>query len=96
VVEFKITGLDKPPNKGRISQMADDRMRKDNLDKNMGGAGQKDQDKYGQKTPGRSQHDDDLSQGQRGAGQRDQGHMKEDPSKSDKSGGQGGQNRPNR
>ena len=32
---------------GGINTMADDRMRNDDLDKNMGGAGQKDQDKYG-------------------------------------------------
>ena len=78
--------------------MADDRMRNnDDLDRNMGGAGQKDQDKYSQKTPGRSQHDDE-STGQRGAGQRgDQGHMKDDLGGSEKSGaGQGGQNRQNR
>jgi hypothetical protein len=97
VVEVKITGLDKPPNKGRISQMADDRMRNnDDLDRNMGGAGQKDQDKQGQQSPGRSQQpNDDMSTGQRGAGQREQGH-KEDFSKSDKGAGQGGQNRQNR
>lgn len=79
--------------------MADDRMRNnDDLDRNMGGSGHKDQDKYSQKTPGRSQQDEDLSQGQRGAGQRgDQGNMKDDLGHSDKSGGgQGGQNRQNR
>jgi len=77
--------------------MADDRMRNnDDLDRNMGGTGQKDQDKYGQKSPGRSQQEDDLSKGQRGAGQRgEHGHMKDDLG--DKGAGQkGGQNRPNR
>jgi len=80
--------------------MADDRMRNnDDLDRNMGGAGQKDQDKYSQKTPGHGQQQDDASMGQRGAGQRgEQGHMKDEFGGSGKSGGagQGGQNRPNR
>jgi hypothetical protein len=63
--------------------MADDRMRNnDNLDRNMGGAGQKDQDKYGQKSPGRGQQDDEFTKGQRGAGGSNIG--------------QGGQNRQNR
>lgn len=79
--------------------MADDRMKNDNLDRNMGGAGQKDQDKFGQQTPGRNkQEDDEFSTGQRGAGQRgEQGHMKDDFGTSEKSGtGQsGGQNRKN-
>ena len=78
--------------------MADDRMRNnDDLDRNMGGAGQKDQDKYSQKTPGRGQQHDDQSTGQRGAGQRgEQGHMKDDLAGSEKGAGQGGQNRQNR
>jgi hypothetical protein len=75
--------------------MPEDRMRNDDLDRKMAGGGQKDQDKYSQKTPGRSQQDDNMSTGQRGAGKHgDQGHMKDD---SEKSGaGQGGQNRQNR
>jgi hypothetical protein len=75
--------------------MADDRMRKDDLDRNMGGAGQKDQGNFGQKSPGRKE-DDDLHTGQRG-GQNEPSHNKEDFGSSEKSGGgQGGQNRPNR
>ena len=53
--------------------MADDRMRNQDLDKNMGGAG-KDQDNFGQQTPGRGQQDD-LKTGQRGAGQGQQGQQ---------------------
>jgi hypothetical protein len=74
--------------------MADDRMKKDDLNKNMG---QKNQG--GQKTPGHGQQEDDMSTGQRGASQRgDQGHKKDDFGTSEKSGaGQGGgQNRQNR
>lgn len=48
--------------------MADDRMRNDDLDKNMGGAGQ-DKENFGQQTPGRNKQDDDLRTGQRGAHQ---------------------------
>lgn len=78
--------------------MADDRMRNnDDLDRNMGGAGQKDQDKYGQKSPGRGQQEDDFTKGQRGAGQRgEQDHMKDDFGTSGSNVGQGGQNRQNR
>ncbi|HEY2964591.1 MAG TPA: hypothetical protein VGJ37_19395 [Pyrinomonadaceae bacterium] len=76
--------------------MADDRMRNDDLDRNMGGAGQKDD--FGKQTPGRKQKDD-LSTGQRGAGQHNEpGHIKDDYGTSERSGGgqggrQGGQNR---
>ena len=45
--------------------MGDDRMRNDDLDRNMGGAGQQNKDEFGQQTPGRKQQDD-LSTGQRG------------------------------
>lgn len=45
--------------------MADDRMRNDDREKNMGGAGQQNKDEFGQQTPGRKQQDD-LSTGQRG------------------------------
>ncbi|HEY8410509.1 MAG TPA: hypothetical protein VIK76_03875 [Pyrinomonadaceae bacterium] len=79
--------------------MADDRMKNKDLDKNMGGAGQKDQGNLGQQTPGRNKQDDEFSTGQRGAGQGgEQGHMKDDFGTSEKSGtGQsGGQNRQNR
>ena len=78
--------------------MADDRMRNDDLDRNMGGAGQKDQDKYGQQSPGRNKQDDEFTSGQRGAAQRGEpGHIKDDFGTSEKSGaGQGGQDRQNR
>jgi hypothetical protein len=78
--------------------MADDRMKNKDLDKNMGGAGQKDQGNLGQQTPGRSKQDDEYSTGQRGAGQQgEQGHMKDDFGTSEKGAGQsGGQNRQNR
>jgi hypothetical protein len=75
-------------------------MRNDDLDRNMGVAGQKDKDNYGQQSPGRNQQDDEFSRGQRGAGQHgEQKHMKDDFGTSEKSGGgqgQGGQNRQNR
>ena len=60
--------------------MADDRMKKDDRDMNLGGAGQKNEGNYGQKTPGRGQQDDDeFSQGQRGTSQRSEpDHMKDD------------------
>jgi hypothetical protein len=60
--------------------MADDRMKNDDRDMNLGGAGQKNQGNYGQKTPGYGQQDDDeFSQGQRGTSQRSEpGHMKDD------------------
>jgi hypothetical protein len=84
--------------------MADDRMRNDDLDRNMGGAGQN-KENYGQQTPGRNKQDDDLKTGQRGAGQGQQGqqghqnepgHMKDDFGTSGNEGtGQGGQNRGN-
>ena len=79
--------------------MADDRMKHDDRDLNLGGAGQqKDQGNMGQKTPGRGlQDDDDLSGGQRGAGQRgEQRHMKDDLGSKEQGKGQGGQNRQNR
>ena len=56
--------------------MADDRMRNDDLDRNMGGAGQN-KDEFGQQTPGRHQQDD-LSTGQRGGGQGQQNQPKHD------------------
>ena len=76
--------------------MADDRMRNDDLDRNMGGAGQRNKDDFGQQTPGRKQQDD-LSTGQRGMGQGQQNqprHEEED----DFGGGQtgGGQRNQNR
>jgi hypothetical protein len=82
------------------TEMADDRMRNDDLDRNMGGAG-KDKDNFGQQTPGRNKQDDDLRTGQRGAGQghdqeNEPGHMKDDFGTSGNKGqGQGGQNRGN-
>ena len=78
--------------------MADDKMRNDDLDRNMGGAGQKNQGDYGkQQSPGRNKQDD-LSTGQRGTGQGQHGqqseprHIKDDFGTSEKSGGKG-QNR---
>ena len=79
--------------------MADDRMRNDNLDRNMGG--QQNQGDYGkgQQSPGRHKQDDDFSTGQRNAGQRgtekqgEQKHVKDDIGTSEKSdAGQGGRN----
>ena len=84
--------------------MADDRMRNDDLDKNMGGAGQN-KENYGQQTPGRNKQDDDLKTGQRaGQGQQGQqghqnqpGHFEDDSGTSgNKGAGQGGENRGNR
>ena len=72
--------------------MADDRMKNDDLDRNMGGAGQRNKDDFGQQTPGRKQQDDDLSTGQRGTGQGQKNepqHIEDDfgtGNKSDKSG----------
>lgn len=80
--------------------MADDRMRNDDLDRNMGGAGQRNKDDLGQQqSPGRNQPDD-LASGQRsGQGQQNQPrHIEDDfgtAEKQDKP-GQGGQNRQNR
>jgi len=99
VLNYVIPDCKSTIEQGEESQMADDRMKNDDLDRNMGGAGQKDQGNYGQKTPGRGQQEDDeFSTGQRGAGQRgEQGHMKDDFGTSEKAGGgQGGQNRQNR
>ena len=79
--------------------MADDRMRNDDLDRNMGGAGQRNKDDFGQQTPGRH-NQDDLSTGQRGQGQEGQRqgqrnepqHIEDDFGTGKKS-DQGGQNR---
>ena len=77
--------------------MADDRMRNDDLDRNMGGAGQQ-KDNYGTQSPGRKQQDD-LSTGHRGADQHKDADMDDDFGGSKKSGAgqqggrQGGQNR---
>ena len=61
--------------------MADDRMRNDDLDRNMGGQ-QKGQGDYGkgQQSPGRNKQDEDLSTGKRDAGQQqgEQKHIKDD------------------
>lgn len=82
--------------------MADDRMRNDDLDRNMGGgAGQRNKDDYGQQqSPGRKPQDD-LSTGQRGTGQGQQNqpkHIEDDFGTADKQDkfGQGGENRQNR
>lgn len=82
--------------------MADDRMRNDDLDRNMGG--QHKQEDYGkQQSPGRNKQDDDLRTGQRaGQGQQHQpGYQKDEfgddfgtGSDTNKGGqGQGGRNR---
>ena len=75
--------------------MADDRMRNDDLDKNVGGASKRNQGNYGQQSPGRNEQDDDFSTGQRGTDQSHQGepkHMKDDFGTSERSGsGQGRQ-----
>ena len=74
--------------------MADDRMKNDDRDRNMGGAGQRNQDDLGQQTPGRKQQDD-LSTGQRGTGQGQQKepkHVEDDFGTRDK-GGKGDQDR---
>lgn len=79
--------------------MPEDRMRNnDDLDRNMGGAGQKDQNKYGQKTPSRNVQDDEFSGGKHAGQHGDQGQIKKDygSEKSGTGGGQGGQNRQNR
>ena len=84
--------------------MADDRMKHNDRDLNMGGTGQqKDQGNLGQKTPGRGlqNEDDEFSSGQRGAGQRgEQRHMEDDFGSGEQGKGQGknqgGQNRQNR
>ena len=55
--------------------MADDRMRNDDRERNMGGAGQQNKDDFGQQTPGRKPQDD-LSTGQRGTGQGQQNQPK--------------------
>jgi hypothetical protein len=79
------------------TEMADDRMRNDDRDMNMGGAGQKNQGSqnkqgnFGQQTPGHSQQDDEFSKGQRGAGQRSEpGHMEDDFGSGEQGLGQGG------
>jgi hypothetical protein len=79
--------------------MADDRMRNDDRDMNLGGAGQqnqgsqKKQGTMGQQTPGHGQQDDDFTTGQRGAGQRSEpGHMEDDFGSGEQGLGQGGKN----
>jgi hypothetical protein len=75
--------------------MADDRMRNDDLDRNMGG-GQQNQGDYGkQQSPGRNKQDDDLRTGQRGQDRENEpGHIKDDFGTSERSGaGKGNQNR---
>lgn len=73
--------------------MADDRMKNDDREKNMGGgAGQK-KDNFGQQTPGRKQQDD-LATGHRDTGQQNQpGHGTSDKSGTGQGGGRQGQNR---
>jgi hypothetical protein len=68
--------------------MADDRMKNDNLDKNMGGTGQQGEGDFGKQTPGRNKQKDDLSTGQRGTGQQqsEPRHIKDDFGTSEKSG----------
>lgn len=72
--------------------MADDRMKNDQ--KNMGGAKREDQD-FGQQTPGRGQQPGQHAGGQQGAGQQgSQKHQMEEDDDMDTGRGQGGaQNR---
>jgi hypothetical protein len=74
--------------------MADDRMKNDDRDMNLGGAGQQQGD-YGKQTPGRNPMDDKSTGqrggGQQGAGQNPPGHHEDDFAKTGKTGGQGGQ-----
>ena len=77
--------------------MADDRMRNDDRDLNLGSAGnqgQKKQGNMGQQTPGHGQQDDDdFSTGKRGAGQRSEpGHMEDDFGSGEQGLGQGSKN----
>ena len=74
--------------------MPNDRMRNDkDLDKNMGG--QKDQNKYGQKTPSHNQQEDeDFGTGKRTGHRGEPDHMKDDFGTAGSN--VGGQNRPNR
>ena len=68
--------------------MANDRMTNDDLDRNMGRAGQQEDDQdFGQKSPGRNPNDQQQS-GQKGAGQHNKGAGEEDDF-----GGVGGQGR---
>ncbi|HEU4794728.1 MAG TPA: hypothetical protein VFT02_03800 [Pyrinomonadaceae bacterium] len=57
--------------------MADDRMKNDDLDRNLGGAGQRNKDDFGQQSPGRHKQDD-LSTGQRGQGGQGQQNQPKD------------------
>jgi hypothetical protein len=78
--------------------MADDRMRNDDRDRNIGGSGTGQKDSYSQQSPGRKQQDD-MSTGQRGGGQQNQpGNMEDDDlGTSHKTGtGQGGRQGQNR
>ena len=77
--------------------MADDKMKNQDRDMNLGGAGQKDQGtqkgNMGQQTPGRGQQqdNDEFTSGQRGAGQRSEpGHMTDDFGSGEQGLGQGG------
>jgi len=76
--------------------MADDRMKNDDRDRNMGGAGQQ-KDNYGTQSPGRNREQDDLSTGKQGAGKDQQSeprHITDDFGTSGKSDvGEGRQNR---
>jgi len=79
--------------------MADDRMKNDDREQNMGAGGSG--EKHGQQSPGRSKQDDEQF-GQRGGGQGTTGHDMDDDEPSTQQGGrtgqtgrqnQGGQNR---
>lgn len=74
--------------------MADDRMRNDDRERNMGRANKQNEGDYGkgQQTPGRNKQDDEFTSGQRGASkQGEQQHMKDDFGTSgNKDAGQGG------
>lgn len=72
--------------------MAEDRMRNDDRDMNLGGAGQQ-KDDFGKQTPGRKSEQDDFATGQRSGGQKqnEPEHFEDNFGNTGKSGGQGGQ-----
>lgn len=75
--------------------MADDRMKNDDREQNLGASKQNKGNYGGQQSPGRNQQDDDFATGQRGTDQSHQSepkHMKDDFGTSERSGaGQGRQ-----
>jgi hypothetical protein len=81
---------------GEGVNMADDKMKNDDLDRRLGGAGREDEG-YGQQTPGRNPKDD-RSQGQRGGGMGNPSDLDDDDDdlrsgQGSRQGNKGGQNR---